>query len=74
MGGAHRRSSVLLERFLRYFAGYADKPHGSNTPVTGSFDVNLVEREHPVVHERGHHEARFITGLTMTVDAGSMLK
>lgn len=38
-------TSVLLERFLRYFAGYADKPHGSNTPVTGSFDVNLVERE-----------------------------
>lgn len=38
-------TSVLLERFLRYFAGYADKLHGSNTPVTGSFDVNLVERE-----------------------------
>ena len=38
-------NSVLLERFLRYFAGYADKAHGSNTPVTGSFDVNLVERE-----------------------------
>lgn len=38
-------NSVLLERFLRYFAGYADKPHGSSTPVTGSFDVNLVERE-----------------------------
>ncbi len=38
-------NSVLSERFLRYFAGYADKPHGSNTPVTGSFDVNLVERE-----------------------------
>ena len=38
-------NSVLLERFLRYFAGYADKPHGSTTPVTGSFDVNLVERE-----------------------------
>jgi acyl-CoA reductase-like NAD-dependent aldehyde dehydrogenase len=38
-------NSILLERFLRYFAGYADKPHGSNTPVTGSFDVNLVERE-----------------------------
>ncbi|WAC91842.1 aldehyde dehydrogenase family protein [Mycobacterium sp. Aquia_213] len=38
-------TSVLLERFLRYFAGYADKPHGSNTPVTGSFDVNFVERE-----------------------------
>ena len=38
-------NSVLLGRFLRYFAGYADKPHGSSTPVTGSFDVNLVERE-----------------------------
>lgn len=38
-------TSVVLERFLRYFAGYADKPHGSNTPVAGSFDVNLVERE-----------------------------
>ncbi|MHA3022669.1 aldehyde dehydrogenase family protein [Mycobacterium sp. BMJ-28] len=35
----------LLERFLRHFAGYADKPHGSSTPVNGSFDVNLVERE-----------------------------
>jgi aldehyde dehydrogenase (NAD+) len=38
-------NSVLLDRFLRYFAGYADKPHGSSTPVAGSFDVNLVERE-----------------------------
>lgn len=38
-------NAVLLERFLRYFAGYADKPHGSSTPVAGSFDVNLVERE-----------------------------
>ncbi len=38
-------NAVLLERFLRYFAGYADKPHGSSTPVDGSFDVNLVERE-----------------------------
>lgn len=38
-------TSVLLERFLRYFAGYVDKPHGSSTPVAGSFDVNLIERE-----------------------------
>lgn len=38
-------NAVLLERFLRYFAGYADKPHGLSTPVTGSADVNLVERE-----------------------------
>ena len=34
-----------LERFLRHFAGYVDKPHGSSSPVNGSFDVNLVERE-----------------------------
>lgn len=38
-------TAVLLERFLRHFAGYADKPHGVTTPVTGSFDINLVERE-----------------------------
>ncbi|MFV8049074.1 aldehyde dehydrogenase family protein [Mycobacterium sp. 48b] len=38
-------TAVLLERFLRYFAGYADKPHGVTTPVNGSFDINLVERE-----------------------------
>ncbi len=38
-------NAILLERFLRYFAGYADKPHGLSTPVTGSSDVNLVERE-----------------------------
>ena len=35
----------LLERFLRHFAGYVDKPHGTSTPVNGSFDVNLIERE-----------------------------
>ena len=35
----------MLERFLRHFAGYVDKPHGISTPVSGSFDVNLVERE-----------------------------
>ena len=35
----------MLERFLRHFAGYVDKPHGSSTPVQGSFDVNLIERE-----------------------------
>lgn len=35
----------LLERFLRHFAGYADKPHGSSSPVSGSHDVNLIERE-----------------------------
>ena len=38
-------TALLLERFLRYFAGYADKAHGSSTPVNGSFDVNLIERE-----------------------------
>jgi aldehyde dehydrogenase (NAD+) len=38
-------NAILLERFIRHFAGYVDKPHGSSTPVTGSFDVNLIERE-----------------------------
>ena len=38
-------TAILLERFLRHFAGYADKPLGLSTPVAGSFDVNLVERE-----------------------------
>jgi acyl-CoA reductase-like NAD-dependent aldehyde dehydrogenase len=38
-------NAILLERFLRHFAGYVDKPHGVTTPVTGSFDINLIERE-----------------------------
>lgn len=38
-------NSVLTERFFRYYAGYTDKPHGTSTPVSGAFDVNLVERE-----------------------------
>ena len=38
-------NAILLERFLRHFAGYVDKPHGATTPVAGSFDINLVERE-----------------------------
>lgn len=38
-------NAILLERFLRHFAGYVDKPHGVTTPVNGSFDINLVERE-----------------------------
>ncbi|MCG5434052.1 aldehyde dehydrogenase family protein [Mycobacterium sp. MYCO198283] len=38
-------TALLLERFLRHFAGYVDKPHGLSTPVNGSMDVNLVERE-----------------------------
>lgn len=38
-------TAVLVERFLRHFAGYVDKPHGASTPVSESFDVNLIERE-----------------------------
>ena len=38
-------NAVLLEEFLRHFAGYVDKPHGVSTPVSGSADVNLIERE-----------------------------
>ncbi|PXX02251.1 aldehyde dehydrogenase family protein [Mycolicibacterium moriokaense] len=38
-------NAILLERFLRHFAGYVDKPQGTSTPVTGSFDINLIERE-----------------------------
>jgi acyl-CoA reductase-like NAD-dependent aldehyde dehydrogenase len=38
-------TAVLLERFLRHYAGYVDKPHGASTPVNGSFDINLIERE-----------------------------
>jgi aldehyde dehydrogenase (NAD+) len=38
-------NAILLERFLRHFAGYVDKPHGTSTPVHGSFDINLIERE-----------------------------
>lgn len=38
-------NAILLERFLRHFAGYVDKPHGLSTPVNGSFDINLIERE-----------------------------
>jgi aldehyde dehydrogenase (NAD+) len=38
-------NGILLERFLRHFAGYVDKPHGTSTPVHGSFDINLIERE-----------------------------
>ena len=26
-------NAILLERFLRHFAGYVDKPHGTSTPV-----------------------------------------
>ena len=38
-------TALLLERFLRHFAGYVDKLHGVSTPVHGTFDVNLIERE-----------------------------
>ena len=38
-------TAMLLERFLRHFAGYADKPHGSSTPVARVLRINLVERE-----------------------------
>jgi len=38
-------TAMLLERFLRHYAGYVDKPHGASTPVNGSFDINLIERE-----------------------------
>ncbi len=38
-------TAMLLERFLRHYAGYVDKPLGTSTPVNGSFDINLIERE-----------------------------
>lgn len=38
-------NAVMLDQFLRHFAGYVDKPHGSSTPVSGSDDLNLIERE-----------------------------
>lgn len=38
-------NSVLTERFVRYYAGYPDKLTGASTPVSGAFDVNIVERE-----------------------------
>ncbi|MBB5917654.1 acyl-CoA reductase-like NAD-dependent aldehyde dehydrogenase [Nocardia transvalensis] len=36
---------ALAEEFIRYYAGYIDKAHGASTPVSGKFDVNLIERE-----------------------------
>jgi acyl-CoA reductase-like NAD-dependent aldehyde dehydrogenase len=42
---ARAANSVLTERFLRYYAGYVDKSHGSSAPVANAFDVNLIERE-----------------------------
>ena len=29
-------NGILLEQFLRHFAGYVDKPDGTSTPVSGS--------------------------------------
>ncbi|MGN5238382.1 aldehyde dehydrogenase family protein [Rhodococcus sp. SJ-3] len=42
---SYAATAPLLEEFLRHFAGYVDKPHGASTPVSGSFDINLIERE-----------------------------
>lgn len=38
-------NAVMVDQFLRHFAGYVDKPHGSSTPVSGSADLNFIERE-----------------------------
>lgn len=38
-------NAVMVEQFLRHFAGYVDKPHGASTPVSGSADLNFIERE-----------------------------
>jgi acyl-CoA reductase-like NAD-dependent aldehyde dehydrogenase len=38
-------NSFLTERYLRYYAGYADKAHGTSAPGAGPYDVNLIERE-----------------------------
>jgi aldehyde dehydrogenase (NAD+) len=38
-------NGLLAERFLRYYAGYADKAHGTTTPVDGSFALNITDRE-----------------------------
>ena len=37
--------SFLTEKYLRYYAGYADKAHGTSAPGAGLNDVNLIERE-----------------------------
>jgi acyl-CoA reductase-like NAD-dependent aldehyde dehydrogenase len=37
--------SYLTEQYLRYYAGYADKAHGTSAPGSGPYDVNLIERE-----------------------------
>lgn len=38
-------NGIMVEQFLRYFAGYVDKPHGLSTPVSSSPDLNFIERE-----------------------------
>ena len=36
---------LLAESFIRYYAGYVDKAHGASTPLSSSFDINLIEHE-----------------------------
>ncbi|KMO81148.1 MAG: aldehyde dehydrogenase [Mycolicibacterium rufum] len=38
-------NAIMIEQFLRHFAGYVDKPLGSSSPVSGSTDLNFIERE-----------------------------
>ncbi|BBX51897.1 aldehyde dehydrogenase family protein [Mycolicibacterium poriferae] len=38
-------NAIMVEQFLRHFAGYVDKLHGLSTPVSGSPDLNFIERE-----------------------------
>jgi acyl-CoA reductase-like NAD-dependent aldehyde dehydrogenase len=37
--------SYLTEKYLRYYAGYADKGHGSSAPGNAPGELNLIERE-----------------------------
>ena len=38
-------NGVLTERFLRYYAGYVDKPLGTTSHVEASSSINITERE-----------------------------
>ncbi len=38
-------NGVLTERFLRYYAGYVDKPLGTTSHVEASTAINITERE-----------------------------
>jgi aldehyde dehydrogenase (NAD+) len=38
-------NGVLIERFLRYYAGYIDKPLGTTSHVEASSAMNITERE-----------------------------